>query len=122
MHKGLSEGHEGLSRRELLVMMGAATALASYSNSARAADREDIVIEAVAPGEDVFAYVSRRTGGFDRTVYQQVIGAANDFKEGDRAIGVGAADEATRTNARALLTNTRIRDLYEHPLFEYDLQ
>jgi ethanolamine ammonia-lyase large subunit len=122
MHKGLSEGHEGLSRRELLVMMGAATALASYSNSARAADREDIVIEAVAPGEDVFAYVSRRTGGFDRTVYQQVIGAANDFKEGDHAIGVGAADETTRKNARALLTNTKIKDLYEHPLFEDDLQ
>lgn len=122
MHKGLSEGQEGLSRRELLVMMGAATALASYSNSARAADREDIVIEAVAPGEDVFAYVSRRTGGFDRTIYQQVIGAANDFKEGDHAIGVGAADETTRKNARALLTNTKIKDLYEHPLFEDDLQ
>lgn len=122
MHKGLSEGHEGLSRRELLVMMGAATALASYSNAVRAADREDIAIEAVAPGEDVFAYVSRRTGGFDRTVYQQVIGAANDFKEGDRAIGVGAADETTRKNARALLTNTKIKDLNEHPLLEDDLQ
>jgi len=120
MHKGHLEG-QGLSRRELLVMMSAATALASYGNAARA-DRDNIVVQGVAPGEDVFAYVSRRTGGFDRTVYQQVIGAANDFKEGDRAIGVGAADEATRTNARALLTNTKIRDLYEHPLFEDDLQ
>ncbi|WP_019280043.1 ethanolamine ammonia-lyase [Rhizobium grahamii] len=121
MHKGHSEGHEGLSRRELLVMMSASTVLASYGNAARAA-RDSIVVGEVAPGEDVFAYVSRRTGGFDRTVYQQVIGAANDFKEGDRATGVGAADEATRTNARALLTNTKIGDLYEHPLFEDDLQ
>ncbi|EPE97024.1 ethanolamine ammonia lyase large subunit [Rhizobium grahamii CCGE 502] len=102
-------------------MMSASTVLASYGNAARAA-RDSIVVGEVAPGEDVFAYVSRRTGGFDRTVYQQVIGAANDFKEGDRATGVGAADEATRTNARALLTNTKIGDLYEHPLFEDDLQ
>jgi ethanolamine ammonia-lyase large subunit len=122
MQKGLSKGHEGLSRRELLVMMGAATALASYAGAARAAGREDIAIAEVAPGEDVFAYIGRVKGGFDQAVYQQVIGAANDLKEGDQAIGVGAADEATRKNARALLANTKIGDLYQHPLFEDDLQ
>jgi ethanolamine ammonia-lyase large subunit len=103
-------------------VMGAATALASYTHAARAAGRENIVIEKVGSGEDVFAYVRRVKGSFDQTVYQQVIGAANDFKEGDGAIGVGAADEATRKNARALLTNTRIKDLSEHPLFEDNLQ
>ena len=51
-----------------------------------------------------------------------MIGAANDFKEGDQTIGVGAADEATRDNARALLANTKIRDLHEHPLLVDDLQ
>ena len=51
-----------------------------------------------------------------------MIGAANDFKEGDQAIGMAAADEATRGNARALLANTRIRDLHEHPLLVDDLQ
>ena len=81
-----------------------------------------IAITEVKPGEDVFAYISRVQGGFDQTLYQQVIGAANDFKEGDQAIGVGAADEATRENARALLANTKIKDLHEHPLLVDDLQ
>ena len=34
----------------------------------------------------------------------------------------GLSDEATRKNARALLTNTKIKDLHEHPLLEDDLQ
>ena len=124
MHKGLSKGHEGLTRRELLVMAGAAAGtVATYGDAARAAlGPGNITVEEVGQGEDVFAYITRVKGSFDQTVYQQVIGAANDFKEGDQAIGVGAVDEATRKNARALLTNTKIKDLYEHPLLEDDLQ
>jgi ethanolamine ammonia-lyase large subunit len=74
------------------------------------------------PGEDVFAYISRLKGSFDPTLYQQVIGSSNAFKEGDQTIGVGANDEGTRRNARALLANTKIKDLYEHPLLVDDLQ
>ena len=113
-----------MSRRQFLVMVGAAgAALAGYRVVARAAPGGGtIAITEVKPGEDVFAYISRVQGGFDQTLYQQVIGAANDFKEGDQTIGVGAADEATRDNARALLTNTKIRDLHEHPLLVDDLQ
>ncbi|WP_425488583.1 ethanolamine ammonia-lyase [Mycoplana azooxidifex] len=103
-------------------MTGIAAAT-SYSHFARAAPSGSaVVIEAVEQDEDVFAYVSRIKGGFDQTTYQQVIGAANAFKEGDQAIGVGADDEASRANARALLAKTKIRDLYEHPLFDDDLQ
>lgn len=121
MSKGTPR-HEGLSRRDLLVMTGIAAAT-SYSHFARAAPSGSaVVIEAVEQDEDVFAYVSRIKGGFDQTAYQQVIGAANAFKEGDQAIGVGADDEASRENARALLAKTKIRDLYEHPLFDDDLQ
>ncbi|WP_341486776.1 ethanolamine ammonia-lyase [Pararhizobium sp. A13] len=124
MIKGLSsKGQGGLSRRELLVMVGtAAGTLASYSDAAKAADQSTIAVGEVGPGEDVFAYIRRIKGDFDQTVYRQVVGAANDFKEGDRAIGVGAVDEATRKNARALLTNTKIKDLYQHPLLEDGLQ
>ena len=113
-----------MSRRQFLVMVGAAgAALAGYRVAARAATGGGtIAITEVKPGEDVFAYISRVQGGFDQTLYQQVIGAANDFKEGDQTIGVGAADEATRDNARALLANTKIRDLHEHPLLVDDLQ
>lgn len=121
MSKGTPR-HEGLSRRDLLVMTGIAAAT-SYSHFARAAPSGSaVVIEAVEQDEDVFAYVSRIKGGFDQTTFQQVIGAANAFKEGDQAIGVGADDEASRANALALLAKTKIRDLYEHPLFEDDLQ
>lgn len=123
MNKGFfSNQRAGLYRRDLLVMAGAA-AIASYSHKAIAALGGDAIrIEEVGQGEDVFAYVSRVKGGFDQKAYQQVIGAANEFKEGDQAIGVGAQDDATRRNARVLLANTKIKDLYQRPLFEDDLQ
>lgn len=123
MSKGLfSNQHAGLCRRDLLIMAGTA-AVASYSHSAMAAvGGEPIKIGDVGQGEDVFAYVSRVKGSFDQQAYQQVIGAANEFKEGDQTIGVGALDDTTRRNARALLTNTKLSDLHDHPLFEDDLQ
>ena len=120
-----SEGYQGLSRRDVIAIMGAASGAiaAGYSTVAKAAsDRSATAIEEVKPSEDVFAHVSRVNGKFDQSLYQQIIGAANDFKEGDQAIGVGAKDEASRKNARALLANTRIRDIHEHPLHVDDLQ
>ena len=105
-------------------MVGAASAaLAGYRVAARAASGGGtIAVTEVEPGEDVFAYIGRVKGGFDQTLYRQLLGAANDFKEGDQAIGVAAADETTRANARALLANTKIRDLHEHPLLVDELQ
>ncbi len=76
-----------------------------------------VTIQNVQKGEDVFSYVQRVKGGFDQTLYQQVIGAANPYKEGDEAIGVAASDDASRANARELLSNTKIGDLMNHPLF-----
>jgi ethanolamine ammonia-lyase large subunit len=81
-----------------------------------------VTIKEVTPGEDVFAYINEVNGSFDQTLYQQVIGASNAFKEGDVTIGVGADDETTRQYARTLLANTKIKDLYEHPLLADDLQ
>ncbi len=113
-----------MSRRQFLVMVGAAgAALAGYGVPTRpVAGAGTIGVPATEPGEDVFAYIGRTSGRFDQRLYQQVIGAANDFKEGDQAVGVAAADEATRANARALLANTRIRDLHDHPLLADELQ
>jgi len=73
-------------------------------------------------GDDVFSYVKRVKGGFDQTLYRQVIGAANPYKEGDEAIGVAAGDDASRQNARALLANTKVGDLHDNPLFADDQQ
>ncbi len=122
----LPSDHEGLSRRDFFGIMGAAGAtfagLSLVAERAAAAEVVPVAIGELQKGEDVFGYINRVKGSFDQTLYQQVIGAANDFKEGDQAIGVGAKDEATRNNARALLANTKIKDLYEHPLLADGLQ
>lgn len=81
-----------------------------------------VTISDIDPGEDVFAYMQRTEGGFTLTRYQQLMGAANAYKEGDEAIGVAAADTRSREHARALLAHTTIEALSEHPLFVDDLQ
>jgi ethanolamine ammonia-lyase large subunit len=70
------------------------------------------------PGDDLFRHIQRRRGRFDLRLYRQLLGAANEFKEGDAAQGIAAADDASRQNARALLARTRIGDLMAHPVFE----
>ena len=90
-------------------------ALAFSTNS------EAITIKNVKPGEDVFQYITRVKGSFDQKLYQQVIGASNAFKEGDKTIGVAADTDASRENARKLLANTKIKDITNHPLLNDDL-
>ncbi|UFS70942.1 ethanolamine ammonia-lyase [Geomonas sp. RF6] len=80
-----------------------------------------IVIKTVKPGEDVFKYMTRVKGSFDQTLYRQIIGASNAFKEGDKTIGVAADTNASRENARKLLANTTIKDLSSHPLLNDNL-
>ncbi len=77
-----------------------------------------VYIPSVKEGESVFRYIERTRGGFDQTLYRQIIGAANAYKEGDEAAGLAAADDASRANARLLLHHTRIGELRAHPLFE----
>ncbi|MCD6293064.1 MAG: ethanolamine ammonia-lyase subunit EutB [Deltaproteobacteria bacterium] len=81
-----------------------------------------VTIKGVNDGEDIFAYVNRIKGKFDLTFYQQVMGAANAFKEGDATIKVAADNENSRVYARMLLLNTKIRSIHEHPLFVDELQ
>ncbi len=75
-------------------------------------------------GEDVFGFIQRTRGKHDTKLYARILGTANDFKDGDAIVGVAAADDAARRNARALLANTRLADIEAHPLhpdglFEY---
>lgn len=67
--------------------------------------------------EDIFSYLERNYGAFDLTLYRQIVGAANEFKEGDETLGIAAADDLSRENARILLSNTKIKDLENHPLY-----
>ena len=75
-------------------------------------------VELAAPraGEDVFAYLERTRGGFDERAYRAIVGAANEFKEGDATLGLAAADAGTRAAARALLAATRVGALQARPL------
>jgi ethanolamine ammonia-lyase large subunit len=77
-----------------------------------------VVIKDPLSGEDVFSYILRTNGEMDLTLYRQIIGSANEFKEGDLTIGVAAESEISRTNARMLLSNTKIRELNDNPLFK----
>ena len=74
--------------------------------------------------EDIFTYISRVSGGFDLKLYKKLVGAANEFKEGDEIAGIAAADETARKMARNLIANTLLSDVIEQPLFrdeQYDL-
>ena len=72
----------------------------------------------VLTGEDVFGYIHRVQGCFDERLYQQVLGAANAFKEGDAALGIAAADECSRVQARALLSHTKLSAIHSNPPFK----
>ena len=80
-----------------------------------------VSISVVEPHEDLLTYVNRIAGKFDATLFKQLLGAANEFKEGDQIIGVAAGDPGTRKLARRLLMQTRISDLLAHPLLSDDL-
>jgi ethanolamine ammonia-lyase large subunit len=68
--------------------------------------------------EDLVAYVHRIAGGWDIGLYRRVLGAANDYKEGDEIIGVCAKTPAERTLARRLLGQTTLGQINAHPPFE----
>lgn len=73
------------------------------------------------PGEDLIAYIHRVKGRWDLSLYKQLLGAANEFKEGDEIIGVAAANNDARATARALLAATTLRQIDEHPPHADDL-
>ncbi|MEA1787421.1 ethanolamine ammonia-lyase subunit EutB [Arenibacter sp. GZD96] len=73
------------------------------------------------PGEDLFSYIQRTTGGKNLSLYRQILGAANEFKEGDLTLGISADSEASRKNARTLLFQTKIGDINTHPVYEDDV-
>ncbi len=80
-----------------------------------------VAIVAGNPDDDVFTYIERASGAFDGALYRQILGAANEFKEGDEIVGVAAFDERSRVNARQLIAQTKIRDLDSHPLLKDQL-
>ena len=106
------------SRRSFLGHLLAAISLWVLGGGPKEGRTATSTAHAADNDEDIFAYIGRVQGRFDQTLYRQLLGAANEFKEGDHAIAVAALDAESRGNARALLGNTRISDLADHPVFE----
>ena len=84
--------------------------MTNKSNSIQSTSRESII-----------QYLQRTLGQFDINPYRKLIGAANPFKEGDATLNVAAKDEEHRQLARQLLSDTTIREIDEHPLFQDEL-
>ena len=78
---------------------------------------EKITVASPIPEEDIFQYIIRQKGNFDLTLYRQLLGAANEFKEGDEIAGIAAASEEDRLNARMLLAETTLKDIRAHSVF-----
>lgn len=81
-----------------------------------------IAIKTPKINEDIFSYINREKGEFNITLYRQILGAANTYKEGDETIKVAALNEDSRKNARQLLANTKIKDLAQNSVFTDEIQ
>lgn len=80
-----------------------------------------LAVDSLQAGEDVFQYIRRTAGRHDDQLYAQILGAANEFKEGDETVGVAASGAAERETARKLLSATRLTDIEAHALHQDQL-
>lgn len=108
------------NRREFL-RIGSAGLFAGGGLRALCADSSGVSLSEPHTGESLFAYIDRTRGQFDSSLFKQLLGAANPFKEGDEIVGVAAVNETARAQARQLLSATRIADLDAHPLLDDEL-
>ena len=88
---------------------------------ALAIDLTGVEIKKPIKGEDVFAYIKRESGTFDNTLYKQILGSANEFKEGDQTLNIAALHGESRNNARELLANTTIKNINDHIVYKDEL-
>ena len=109
-----------LHRRRFLALGLAGGTLAKFAVSSTTVSAAMPAAVAV-PGESVFDYIQRVRGQWDAALYKQLLGAANEFKEGDAIIGVAAVDENARRQARDLLSSTLVSEIDQHPPFRDDL-
>jgi ethanolamine ammonia-lyase large subunit len=78
-------------------------------------------VQNLPPGldhEDIIAYVHRMAGAWDVHWYRRILGAANEYKEGDEILGVSARTVAERQLARSLLEQTTLAQIDTHRPFE----
>lgn len=109
-----------LHRRRFLALGLAGQTLAKCATSSAASGTTKPMAGSTL-GESVFAYIQRVQGKWDAAMYKQLLGAANEFKEGDAIIGVAAVDDDARRQARELLASTALREIDQHPPFRDEL-
>jgi ethanolamine ammonia-lyase large subunit len=111
-----------LSRRRVLqtgLLSAASVPLGAHALAQQTALSASLqVLPEPLANEDLVAYVHRIAGGWDIGLYRRVLGAANEYKEGDEIIGVCAKTPAERTLARRLLEQTTLGQIDAHPPFE----
>mgnify|MGYP006273228807 CR=1 FL=1 len=110
-----------LSRRSFLAWMASGTITFGQHRVGLSKEAERVSVRNVDSTEDIFAYVRRMSGRFDDGLFKRVLGAANEFKEGDEIVGVAAADQRSRENARTLLARTKLKDFDAWPVYRDDL-
>lgn len=101
-------------RRKFLKRAAVGAACLTCSGPLMPLAQAGVLVEAPREGEDVVAFVVRQRGAWDETLYKQLLGAANEFKEGDSILGVAADDQASRDHARTLLARTKLAAIDEH--------
>ncbi len=111
-----------MERRDFLNKLGMATVSYTLISGKAFADSdhfrfEKIEVPSPLVGEDLFQYIIRQKGNFDLTLYRQLLGAANEFKEGDEIAGISAASDDDRLKARMLLAETTLGDIRKHAVF-----
>jgi ethanolamine ammonia-lyase large subunit len=111
-----------MERRDFISKLGMATVSYTLVSGKVFGESESFLFEKIevpSPlvGEDLFQYIQRQKGSFDITLYRQLLGAANEFKEGDEIAGIAAASEADRHNAQNLLSETTLDNIRKHSVF-----
>jgi len=110
-----------LSRRSFFRSSAVTAALMPLSGFVRPAWASAESIGRPQSGEDVFSWVRRTRGTAEAMRVSQVLGAANEFKEGDEIVGVAAADADSRRHARQMLASTKLAQIDAHQLINDQL-
>lgn len=109
-----------MSNRRQFLVRSAATggAYLGFRAPMPAQDRSSsgIEISETIRHQDLFQFLKERGRSNDVTLFCQLLGAANPFKEGDEEVGVAAANESTRQKARQLLSQTPVQSIDSIPL------
>lgn len=81
----------------------------------------NVSVESPRGGESIFAYLKRLSGQVEIQRFRQLLGACNEFKEGDASEGLAASSQESRENARELLRNTTLGEFSQYPIYEDDV-